>query len=305
DATGYAHSQGVIHRDLKPANIMIGPFGETMVIDWGLAKLQNGALAEPTAASAAAIATSPEPVTHAGRVIGTPTYMAPEQARGEPVDARADVYALGVILYHLLAGRPPSGANGKDKAAREKPVPLVELEPRVPSDLIAIVEKAMSCDPGGRYESAKALADDLRRFQTGQLVGAHAYSLGTLIWRWVRRHRVVVAVAGVMMLALVASESISWRRILHEHAAVLESRNALLLAQASAELDRDPTATVAWLKLYPASGAAHRRISEVAAEALSRGVARHIFRTTGLRQEVDFSSDGKLMAGFTAPQTAA
>src|SRR5262249_53270124 len=102
EAVAYAHDEGVIHRDLKPANVLVGSFGETLVIDWGLAKELRGDPAEaaPTAAPAG-------DMTLAGRVLGTPSYMPPEQARGEAVDERADVYALGAMHYHLLAGEPP------------------------------------------------------------------------------------------------------------------------------------------------------------------------------------------------------
>ena len=116
EAVAYAHSRGVIHRDLKPANVIVGEFGETVVIDWGLAK-------ETGSQDSGEDPPGPPPgsrgagETLVGTVLGTPTYMPPEQARGEPVDSRADVYALGAILYHLLAGRPPYGGEGASARA--------------------------------------------------------------------------------------------------------------------------------------------------------------------------------------------
>src|SRR5687767_13331697 len=103
EAIAYAHDRGVIHRDLKPANVIAGEFGETIVIDWGLAK----AIGEPDVAEASRELEVPDGLTRTGAVLGTPVYMAPEQARGEEVDARADVYALGAILYFLLCGSHP------------------------------------------------------------------------------------------------------------------------------------------------------------------------------------------------------
>jgi eukaryotic-like serine/threonine-protein kinase len=186
DAIAYAHSQRVIHRDLKPANVLIGEFGETVVIDWGLAKSLDDVdapeslrpVTRPRSAAAPAPASSREPsastLTIAGAVMGTPAYMAPEQARGEPVDQRADVFALGAMLYHLLAGAPPYNARTATEviaaAALGKVRPLAEREPGAPTDLVAIVERAMAPVPGERYPDAGELATELRRFLTGQLV---------------------------------------------------------------------------------------------------------------------------------------
>jgi tetratricopeptide (TPR) repeat protein len=203
DALAYAHSQRIIHRDLKPANVLIGDFGETVVIDWGLAK-DLGANDEPDA----------------GVVLGTPAYMAPEQARGEPADERADVYALGAVLYHLLGGRPPHSAESVDELLRAvrdtAPVALAERVRGVPLDLVAIVHKAMSARPEDRYANAGELAVDLKRFERGQLVGAHHYTAGQLARRWLRRYRTAVTVAAVAMVVLVALSIAGVRRILAE-----------------------------------------------------------------------------------------
>ena len=191
EAMAYAHGQRVIHRDLKPANVLLGSFGESVVIDWGLAKDVSVApggtedILTPLAAEAG--------LTVSGTVMGTPAYMPPEQARGEALDERADVYALGAILYHLLAGQAPySGQSSGDvlkQVLASAPRPLDEREPGVAPDLLAIVRKAMAREASQRYPTAKELAEDLKRFQTGQLVGAHAYTPRELAQRWFVRHR--------------------------------------------------------------------------------------------------------------------
>jgi tetratricopeptide (TPR) repeat protein len=207
EAVAYAHSQRVIHRDLKPANVLVGAFGETILVDWGLAK----DLSQPSSAVEAHDATRPRAAggreeTVVGSVLGTPAYMPPEQARGLPVDERADVYALGAMLYYLLVGVPPhAGTTVQDvlaAAATQPPEPVEAREPAAPGDLVAVVTKAMDPDPAGRYATAGALAADLRRFQTGKLVSAYHYSPGELLRRWVRQHRAALAVAAVSGLAL-------------------------------------------------------------------------------------------------------
>jgi len=210
DAVAYAHSQGIVHRDLKPANVLVGDFGETVVIDWGLARdLQTAVHDDDT-----------------GRVVGTPAYMAPEQARGEPADERSDVYALGAVLYHLLAGAPPY--TGRDIEAIVEAVragPPAPLGDVAPADLVAIVAKAMARAPADRYANAGELATDLKRFQRGQLVGARRYSSWQLARRWIARHRTAVAVAAVAAVVLAAVVAFSFRRVLAEEA-VAEQRRA-------------------------------------------------------------------------------
>src|SRR5262249_36722794 len=145
--------------------------------------------------------------TVAGAVLGTPAYMAPEQAAGKPVDERADVYALGAILYHVVSGAIPHEGDTLDEmidcVVRGDVRPLTERVPEVPRDLAAIVGKAMALAPSERYRNAQGLAEDLRRFQNGQLVASHTYRMRDLVRRWTKRHRaaVTVAVAAVVVLA--------------------------------------------------------------------------------------------------------
>ncbi len=230
DAMAYAHNARVIHRDLKPGNVLIGDFGETVVIDWGLAKDLDASDTLETLRRPAGGASKPrgEPdastgsstMTIAGSVMGTPAYMAPEQARGESVDQRADVFALGAMLYHLLAGLPPYNARTATDviaaAALGKVVPLIEREKRAPQDLVAIVTRAMAPDPSERYQHAGELADELRRFLTGQLVGAHQYSAFERVGRFVKRHKAAVVVSLFAAVAFGVFGTLAVKRIVHE-----------------------------------------------------------------------------------------
>jgi eukaryotic-like serine/threonine-protein kinase len=305
EAMAYAHSQHIIHRDLKPANVLVGSFGETVLIDWGLAKdLSSGREVAPDSM----MAPYADDSTEVGTVLGTPTYMPPEQAEGKAVDARADVYAIGAILYHTLAGMPPYvGSSSAETLARvlsEAPPPLSTREEGVPRDLVTVVEKAMARDPAQRYPSAKELADDLVRFQAGQLVSAHQYSSLEMLRRWVQRRRAPVSVAVALVTAMVMTGALAVSRIAHERndarreraearaaQAQAEKRSSeLVLAEAESSLDHDPTAAVAWLKQYPDNGD-WRAAQAIFADALSRGVAERVFGGVG---RAAFSTDGRL-----------
>ncbi|MDC0716993.1 WD40 repeat domain-containing serine/threonine protein kinase [Nannocystis bainbridge] len=238
EAMAYAHRQGVIHRDLKPANILVGEFGEAVVIDWGLAKyLSQETETLPT--------TDPEDfavsdLTAEGSLLGTVRYMPPEQARGDGVDARSDIYALGAVLYHVIAGVPPfhdrRAAQLLHDVLAGEPRPLARLVPEAPPALIAVVEKAMAKQPGRRYADAEAFADDLRRYQAGRLVGAHAYSLTEVGRLWLRRHRAAVSVAAASVAALAAIGVVAVGRIREARDVAEEQRAAAESAQEVAEV---------------------------------------------------------------------
>ncbi len=226
-AIAFAHDRGVLHRDIKPGNVMVGEFGETVVIDWGLARLvQEGeppedALFEPDGGSEAL-------------AIGTPAYMAPEQAAGDlnRVNARCDVYSLGSVLYELLTGRAPytdrTSASVLRKVLTGPPPPVSALAPEIPDQLAAICERAMARAPEARYESAKALADDIERFQSGHLVGAYNYTIRELVTFFVRRFKGPLIVGGVGVLGIGASLFLSYERIQAERdRAIAESERAV------------------------------------------------------------------------------
>lgn len=193
DAIAYAHSRGVIHRDIKPQNILLGPFGETVVLDWGLAKVQ--ASEDPDDEISELLVESGE--TLVGQVLGTPGYMAPEQETGLGADERSDVFAMGVVLGEVVFG-----ANYRELDYEKLPLRLA------PRDLVAIAERATQAEPELRYASVQHLADDLKRFSTGQLVSAQKYSYVALLGRWAKRRRGLVA-AGVMATALVVGAIVS------------------------------------------------------------------------------------------------
>ena len=207
EAVAYAHDEGIVHRDLKPDNVLVGSFGETVVIDWGLAK----DLGEASGAPEGAYRSAPprDGLTQLG--VGTAHYMPPEQARGEEPDVRADVYALGATLYHTLAGVQPYADRRADAVRlaifdERPPRPLVELAPDCPRELCDIVERAMAQDKAVRFASARALADELRRFQTGQFLTSRRYTFRERVRLLARRYRTalrVSAVAAGLVLAIV------------------------------------------------------------------------------------------------------
>lgn len=358
ETIAYAHSQRVIHRDIKPANIMVGKFGETIVVDWGLARDdkqpvppigesdESGARAEEMAPEAeraehtAGLVSSladTQFATHkshssanhdtnkrwqvsgnysvSGKVVGTPAYMSPEQARGEQVDERTDVYALGALLYEVLTGRPPyPGAKLQDvldKVLAGPPEPLAESLTRdneqVKADLSTIVAKAMARDRNERYPTAEELTADLKRFQTGQLVSVHQYSAWTLFRRWLRRHRTEIGIALAAAVLLAIMGALSVHRVIEEkNIATAERAQAraaqqtaeeqstqLIFLQAEGALKEDPTTAIGWLRRAPLDGLHLERARALYHEAQSLGVARHVLRFPKALMEGHYLPDGQ------------
>jgi serine/threonine protein kinase len=236
EAMAYAHSQQIIHRDLKPANILVGEYGETVVIDWGLAKdLADQHPKHDPMIETNYRAPSDHGLTMDGAIMGTPAYMPPEQARGKPVDARADVYSLGAILYHMLAGSSPyQGKNSRSvllQVAEGKLIPLEEKQAGTPKDLLAIVKKAMAVDVNLRYPTADSFAKDVKKFLTGQLVEAYQYTTKERVLRWVKKNRTLLSVAAVSMMVLAGVGGYSLYRVYEEQEQRLEAQQGKALAE--------------------------------------------------------------------------
>lgn len=236
EAVAFAHSQRVIHRDLTPSNVLVGSYGETVVIDWGLAKDLTEAEDLPLDEAQS----SSGDLTNVGAVIGTAAYMPPEQANALPVDERADVYALGAILYHLLAGRPPynpSELADVIAAVKNSSPPSIEtVVPNAPRDLVSMVEKAMARDAPLRYPTARELTEELKRFQTGRMVEAHEYTTVERMKRFIVRNRAPVTVTVLAAILLLSLSAIAVRRVLRSNAEARATVLELLQEKGRTEL---------------------------------------------------------------------
>ncbi|HEX8538995.1 MAG TPA: protein kinase, partial [Cystobacter sp.] len=308
EAMAYAHSERIIHRDLKPANILVGGFGETVVIDWGLAK--DLSRAENTSLLQALVPEGSAPddgLTRVGTVMGTPAYMPPEQAAGQSVDERADVYALGAILYHLLAGSRPYEGNTSDqvlaKVVSGPPRPLSVLQKGIPRDLLAIVAKAMARRPDERYATAREMAEDLRRFQTGQIVGAYEYSRMELLRRFVRRHRAAVMITAVALVLFELLGEESFRRISAERDAAQEATDELRLTQARDTAEEAPNDALKSLRMLSSSFKQWSAARTIAADARAHIFATVLREHTQSVNDIAFSADGKALVSASDDST--
>jgi WD40 repeat protein/serine/threonine protein kinase len=195
DALAYAHRQGVLHRDVKPSNLLLDAQGTVWITDFGLAKAEGA-----------------NELTEAGDIVGTVRFMAPERFDGRSLP-QSDIYSLGLTLYELLTLRPAFDDTNKgrliEKVLHEPPVPPRRLDARVPRDLETVVLKCLAKEPAGRYATAEALADDLRRFLADRPIRARRVSGTEQVWRWCRRNPVVAALAGAVAAALVAGTGLS------------------------------------------------------------------------------------------------
>jgi hypothetical protein len=198
EALEYAHKQGIHHRDIKPSNLLLDRQGTVWVTDFGLAKADDQ-----------------QNLTHTGDVLGTLRYMPPEAFEGKS-DARGDVYSLGLTLYELLVFRPAFEERERNRLVKQvtttEPFRLRKLNRQVPQDLETIVHKAIDKDPGRRYASAAALAEDLERFLADEPIQARRVSNAERSWRWCRRNPVVACLAAALVLVfLTAFAAVAWK----------------------------------------------------------------------------------------------
>ncbi len=312
EALSYAHEKGVVHRDIKPANVMVGRFGEVYVMDWGLARVRDhverhdvriqaetkpNSEHTPAAQSMERVATDRREASHVdtedalhtmdGDVVGTPSYMAPEQARGQiaALDERTDVYAVGAMLYRLIAGQAPYTTRGEAVSAVEiwrrvlagPPAELEAIAPTAPPELVAIATKAMQREPAARYPDVEALSEDLRAFLEGRVV--HAFETGAFAEakKWVRRNRPLAGAVAAGLLALLAGLvfSLIFADRAQKSAALAEVRrqesdaNAALASERRVEADQSAKLAEERSIAADASATAARREAKIASEVNS------------------------------------
>ncbi len=236
EAMAFAHKKGVIHRDLKPSNVMVGRFGETYVMDWGLARVlgeregkdlrfQAAPPSNDVRTDRGGLERTPDSplLTRDGDVVGTPAYMSPEQARGElaRLGPATDVYALGAMLYHLLSGRVPYTEPGRKlgphsilSRVMDGPPPRIEtLAPATPPELVAICDKAMARELERRYATMLELAEDLRAYLEMRVVRAYRTGPVVELAKWVRRNRLSAASLAALVLAVAGGGlSVAWQQ---------------------------------------------------------------------------------------------
>lgn len=238
DAVRAAHLRGVIHRDLKPSNILVDGGGAPRVLDFGLAKLSPGSLGGSPPGDV------PAELTATGQFVGSLPWSSPEQVtrRPEGLDIRCDVYALGVLLYQALAGEFPYSVTGPifelvENISQRAPMPLRARRPDVDDELETIVGKCLCKDPAGRYESAGALADDLRRYLAGEPIEAKRASRGYMLRKLAWRYRAAVCAAAAFVLMLTGSSialAILYQRAAQQSALARTQRDAALRSEEKA-----------------------------------------------------------------------
>ncbi len=291
NAIAYAHSRGILHRDLKPSNVMLGQYGETLLIDWGLAKplgkpgADSGLSDTSTEDSATFVPTSGSDLdpTQAGAILGTASYMSPEQAEGrlDDLGPATDVYGLGGILYTILTNAPPvKRSNRRDTLLKVRKGEITSpkvLAPRVPPALGAIALKALALKPEERYSNPSELALEVEQFLNDEPVLAYPDPLYVRLWRWVRKHRTLATTALAIVLIGLIALTIIWRR--EANYAKERAAYALDLEEANALADDRLDLAMQSIEDY---------YSGVSAEVLSQGQLSEQLRESLLEKPQQF-----------------
>lgn len=294
-AMQYAHDKGVIHRDLKPQNVILGDYGETIILDWGLAKFvdEEDRISEQESVGGRSVQ-----VTVPGAVMGTPAYMSPEQAKGEveKVDHRSDIYCLGVILFHILTGKLPfEGITGDEmikNVIAGKPIQPRSLDPTISRPLEAICLRAISSRQEDRYQSVKALSGELERFLADEPIDSYQESVLERTARWARKNRTWVMAGTATLLVLtigsiVASLMINEQRkiAISNEAKATESKRLETLAKDAAITAREKETEAKQAAILAADREKEQK--ELAQWQLSR-----LFIKDGLRsiEDVDYAT---------------
>jgi eukaryotic-like serine/threonine-protein kinase len=210
-AVAFAHSRGIVHRDIKPDNIMVGEFGETVLLDWGLAKVRGkeDIREKEIRRQMEQFQQGSQSETIDGAALGTPSYMSPEQAEGlvEEIDEKSDVWGLGAVLFEILTGRPPFVGETPYEivglAMRESVKPVGECLPDAPLELAAVADKALQREKNLRYASARELAEDVSAYMTGGKVGAHEYTSWDLLKRFASKNKPALVASLLILLAVI------------------------------------------------------------------------------------------------------
>lgn len=266
EAVHYAHQCGVLHRDVKPSNVLLDQAGKPHVTDFGLARRLDG----------------DSELFDSGGLLGTPAYMAPEHLTPEsgPLTVAADIYGVGAVLYVLLTGKPPF--EGRHLVAmledirHREPTPPRQRNPRVDADLEQICRKALAKQPGDRYLSAQALADDLRRFLAGESVRARPLPWWQCRWRWIRRHPELALVSSLMLLAalfLLGLLGVQTARLHSTYRSLDQSLDTVRQREAETEANRREAARLRHVAEQFQAQAASARAEAVADAAVARETA--------------------------------
>jgi serine/threonine protein kinase/DNA-binding transcriptional regulator YhcF (GntR family) len=211
NAVAYAHEQNVLHRDLKPSNIMLGDYGETIVIDWGLAKVSTESdsnVIDATALFRSSGSSAPDDFTQTDEMMGTRGYIAPELFGDGTSSKQTDIYSLGAILFSLISGKEPKGKLEEDAGLYEDGLSLTEIDPTFPLELVSICQKALNPTPEKRYQSALDLSEDIQSYLAGTLVLVHDYTPSEIVKKYLKRYKfyaITLSVTALIVVVILSS----------------------------------------------------------------------------------------------------